>query len=321
MGHIGTTETCAGEWRVVPVDPGLRIRAARRLVQHSSPGDPLAGERFLAGAAAAGVDVSRMWASIDRFDEVRHVCLGVVGSGRTAMLFVTTPETAAAQEELGAVVRTACERLDGAVMAQALLDVGSHAMEAGLARGGLARLTRLLYLKRSLTKRDAAGPGGDWPSGVSVREFARGTSRDLERALERSYIDTADCPELCGLRTTADVVASHKSIGKWDPGLWFVVELGGEPHGALLLNPCPGQGVTELVYLGLSPELRGRGLGGRLVDWGLSRVSSRAERTVMCAVDERNLGARRVYERAGFREFDARVAMVRGLGGGVDNRV
>jgi ribosomal protein S18 acetylase RimI-like enzyme len=121
------------------------------------------------------------------------------------------------------------------------------------------------------------------------------------------------------MRTTADVVASHKSIGKWDPHLWFTVRLGGEPHGALLMNPCPDQGVVELVYLGLSPALRCKGLGSRVLEWGLSRVAHRAERTMMCAVDERNMAARRVYERAGFREFDARVAMVRTVGRCVDN--
>jgi ribosomal protein S18 acetylase RimI-like enzyme len=297
----------------------MRVRAARKLVERTNPGDPLAGERFLAGAAASGIDVSRMWASIDRDEEVRQVCLGVVGAGRTAMLFVTAPAETEDRDELGAVVRTACQTMDGVVLAQALLDVGNEAMESALARGGLQRLTRLLYLKRALGKRDAMGPGGDWPPGVEVIEFARGTTIDLERALERSYMDTADCPELCGMRSTADVVASHKSIGKWDPHLWFTVRLGGEPHGALLMNPCPDQGVVELVYLGLSPDLRGNGLGSRVLEWGLSRVAHRAERTMMCAVDERNMAARRVYERAGFREFDARVAMVCAVGRGVDN--
>ena len=313
-------ETCASEWRVVPVDPGLRVRAARRLVERSHPGDPMAGERFLAGATAAGVDVSQMWASIDRFDEVRQVCLGVVGAGRTAMLFVSVPEGFEDRDELGAVVRTACDRMPDAVLAQALLDEGTAAMESGLARGGLKRLTRLLYLKKSIARHTGPVAEPQWPEGVTVGPFGNGTTADLERALERSYAETSDCPELCGMRTTADVVASHKAIGRWDPALWSVIRLRGEPHGALLMNPCPQQGVIELVYLGVSPALRGVGMGARLVEWGLARVGNRSERTMMCAVDERNMAARRVYERVGFREFDARIAMVRALGAGVDTR-
>jgi len=298
------------------VDIGLRVRAARRLVERQSPDDPLAGERFLAGATASGIDVSRMWASVDRFDEVRQVCLAVVGAGRTAMVFVTSPADAEERDELGAVVRAACDSIEGAVLAQVLLDVGCDRMESSLSQGGFRRLTRLLYLKRPLNRKDATLWDGEWPDGVTVEPYPKVKAGELERALERSYEATADCPELCGMRTTQDVVASHRSIGRWDPGLWAVVRHEGSPEGAILLNPCPEQGVVELVYLGLSPALRGIGLGSRLVRWGLGRVADRSERTMMCAVDERNMAARRVYERVGFREFDARAAMVRAVGTG-----
>jgi ribosomal protein S18 acetylase RimI-like enzyme len=284
------------------------------LVERTSPGDPLAGERFLAGATASGIDVSRMWASIDRFDEVRHVCLAVVGAGRTAMVFVTSPSDGEEREELGAVIRAACDGIDDAILAQALLDVGSERMESSLVLGGFRRLTRLLYLKRALAKKDATLWDGSWPEGVTVEPYGSAKAGELERALERTYLDTEDCPELCGMRTTTDVVASHRSIGKWDPSLWTIVRFRGSAEGAFLLNPCPEQGVVELVYLGLSPALRGTGLGSRVLSWGLGRLADRPERTIMCAVDERNMAARRVYERMGFREFDARSAMVRSVG-------
>jgi ribosomal protein S18 acetylase RimI-like enzyme len=82
----------------------------------------------------------------------------------------------------------------------------------------------------------------------------------------------------------------------------------------MLFSPSPGTGTLELVYLGLSPMLRGRGLGGRLLAFGLSHLVWREEGTVTCAVDQRNTPACRLYERFGFVRFEERIALVRGLG-------
>ena len=84
---------------------------------------------------------------------------------------------------------------------------------------------------------------------------------ELLEALESSYQDTLDCPELCGLRETPDVLDSHRSTGVFDPALWWMVHVNGQARGCALFNRCPEQRTIELVYLGLSPELRGRGLG------------------------------------------------------------
>ena len=42
----------------------------------------------------------------------------------------------------------------------------------------------------------------------------------------------------------------------------------GAPAGCMLLNRCPEQRVVELVYIGLAPGLRGRGLSRpRPLNW------------------------------------------------------
>ena len=76
------------------------------------------------------------------------------------------------------------------------------------------------------------------------------------KALERSYVDTLDCPELCGLRVVDDVLESHRSVGVFDPGMWWLVMAEDEPEGCMLLSACPEQNAVELVYLGISPRLR-----------------------------------------------------------------
>ena len=64
--------------------------------------------------------------------------------------------------------------------------------------------------------------------GVRVEAFRDGEDDEaLMAALERSYVDTLDCPELCGLREKRDVLDSHRSTGKFDPNLWWLVRLGG----------------------------------------------------------------------------------------------
>jgi mycothiol synthase len=124
-------------------------------------------------------------------------------------------------------------------------------------------------------------------------------------------VETLDCPELCGLRETRDVLDSHRSAGRFDPALWWMVRREGKPAGALLLNPSPAQGHVELVYLGLAPELRGCGVARRLMLTGLSALAGRAERDVTLAVDTRNTPALRLYESLGFRPFARRTALVR----------
>ncbi len=79
----------------------------------------------------------------------------------------------------------------------------------------------------------------------------------------------------------------------------------------MLLNPCPAAGAVELIYLGLSVNLRGRGLAEQLLRYGLSRLVGRDEQRVQCAVDRGNVPACRLYERLGFRAFESRMALVR----------
>src|SRR6186997_1299624 len=61
----------------------------------------------------------------------------------------------------------------------------------------------------------------------------------------------------------------------------------------MLLNRCPDHDSVELVYLGLSPELRGKRIGSALLQLGLSRLAGSPADHVACAVDLRNAPARR----------------------------
>jgi ribosomal protein S18 acetylase RimI-like enzyme len=142
------------------------------------------------------------------------------------------------------------------------------------------------------------------------------TYRDDRRAmlleiLDASYERTLDCPGLLGLRRTEDILAGHVSTGRFEPELWTLLLVDRRPAGAILLNPATQGRCVELVYLGLAPFARGRGLGGSLLRHGLLALDGRPERTVTLAVDDKNVPALRLYQAEGFRRVLRRLAYIR----------
>ncbi len=381
--HPGlSTSPGGGGVRIIQVPPELRISAASRLIGEQG-GDPLlAAQRFLESAVQLRVDLDLMWCSTDErpapaagaggeMVHVRQVVLGVVGSGRTAMLFVSGADKRArqwpgatklrmlagapiveAKLERIALIQHACEKLsvpgaDGrprAVLAQSLLEQRETDAGEALMGAKFGRLGELLYMRRTLPKSGPwraleQGANPVWPVGLRVRSIRQlqddGHTREridawLVEALDRSYIHTQDCPELCGLRAMDDVLDSHRSVGVFDPSLWWIV-LDGADHAmaCLMLSVCPEQDSVELVYLGLAPEARGRGLGAALLAFGMRRlydgplapapIAGQAQiggtGGVTCAVDSRNAPAVKLYRRAGFERFGVRVPYVRSLRG------
>ena len=62
----------------------------------------------------------------------------------------------------------------------------------------------------------------------------------------------------------------------------------------------------ELANIAVAPEARGRGLGGRLLDWILQVALGRGVETLYLEVRESNAAARGLYESRGFREAGRR---------------
>ena len=81
------------------------------------------------------------------------------------------------------------------------------------------------------------------------------------------------------------------------------------------MSHCPDHRSVELVYIGLGPGLRGRGVGRRVLEHALGAVSGVEAAEVTCAVDRSNTPALRLYEGLGFSEFTSRVAFVAPIGG------
>lgn len=320
------------------------------------PGDIRTGtDRFIKNAAHVGIDLSNLWATMSGEPtgqaSVRQVCLAVMGSGRTAMMFLSSPFPATARKRLlggsaadadtsgeverRAVLEAACEWLRGepvkAALAQALLEEHERESLAAFVAAGFVQVGRLAYLKKpgaSPGRGDLAG-GAAIPSGFAARTAADlaaagASEKELDQmflcALERSYIETLDCPELCGLRAPEEVLESHRAVGRYDPSLWWVLFAHNQPVGCMLFNMLPELESAELVYLGLAPEARGNGLGRAALRLGLRTLYGleRSPRVVgaggvTCAVDTRNSPALRLYQAVGFEQTAVRIPVVRGL--------
>ena len=90
----------------------------------------------------------------------------------------------------------------------------------------------------------------------------------------------------------------------------YVLYLGGVPAGYVELDRRT-DGEIELVYMGLSPEFMGRGLGRYLLDWAIHTAWSHAPKRLWlhtCSLDDPR--ALPLYQRAGFVAYDQKVEKV-----------
>lgn len=321
--------------RVGIVPPDRTFAAARRLVGASQVDPDAAAARLIENGRAGRIDLSLMFAA-EKDAEVRQVCLLAPSSGRTGAVFLSEPlrtgdpggEAAAEAERAACVVaaeaHVRAHLADRIAVLQALPEPEEAWNIRALTRAGFAVVGELTYLRRPIGKtsgvlgRAPAMPA--WPVGIKVTllsELSGGYPRQREllcQLLESTYVGTLDCPALCGIRATTDVLESHHAVGQFDPSLWVIVFDGETPAGCMLLSKSQELRSVELVYLGLAPSVRGRGLGTKLLDYALRLMPRSGYDMLTCAVDRKNAPAVKLYQNAGFRPFGERVALVKQVG-------
>ena len=317
------------------IPSSLRQSACERLV--SGPNRAQAARNLIGSAAAHGIDLDLLWGVIDRSQpdhpRIRQACLAVLGEGATAMLFHSSPETnrwlgpkSAQRDEISAALRACLKGLKSASaharLAQCLIEPKHTWAPEVFLGAGMIFVGELAYMRQRMTPAPRAHiPEPDWPEGISVRPIRSLNADDpqsdraaLIQALELSYIDTLDCPELCGMRSMDDVVDSHIATGVFNPRYWLLIELNAQPVGCCLLTHCPNNSSIELVYLGIGAPARGLGLGRTVLAYGTEQMRHLEAQEVTCAVDTRNIPAMRIYESLGYARFDSRLGFVASLG-------
>jgi len=308
--------------------------AARLVSQSGDVGK--AAKRLVAAAEGHGIDLTLVWGIFEAGESgvvARQCCLLVPGPGRTVMAFVSEPaqQSGPGWEATGAADRASCVeaavrefprlRPGAAAVAQALPSPVEDWAVVPLLASGFLSVGELDYMRleaATTVERPSASMDAGWAL-RSLHDVPQRERREiLLKVLEASYEQTMDCPELCGVRSTEDILDSHFATGQFDARLWWLVTAttpdGVRNVGCVLMSACPEQRLVELVYLGLEAGVRGRRWSRDILAVAVQRVRERYRSwPITCAVDGRNEPAGRLYRGLGFSAFGRRLALVRGL--------
>lgn len=194
-------------------------------------------------------------------------------------------------------------------LVQALLSDERPELCQPLERHRFLRAAELLYLGAFC---DAA----DVPSTTPEVELTpigsdAASQQLLTETVERTYIGTLDCPLLSGQRAMADVLAGYAATGDSGQQFWRLARVGGKVVGCLLLAWHKNGNLVELVYVGVTPEARGRGYGAALSQATREFAVAHGAAGVLLAVDANNHPARSMYEKTGYVLWNRRFAWLR----------
>lgn len=265
---------------------------------------------FLTFAIARKIDVNQIWiASLD--ERIEWALLPVASPGRSTLIFSPCRLPRRGNRHLiGALLHrlVADQARQNVQMLQILLDPADSELAQIYLQAGFGRLADLTYLQANLRGTESLPA---LPSGWQMARYDQRTHVLFVQTIARSYEGSRDCPALTGRRDMDDVIAGHQAAGDFDPNLWFLLrDPDGLACGTLLLSRSAGNGQAELVYIGLVPEARGKGLGDLLIRWALAVAALEGRKHLSLAVDAANEPALRLYYRHGFARVGTRVALL-----------
>jgi len=231
--------------------------------------------------------------------------------GRTGLLFhcpLDAPgvDRGALIELIGAL--TADQLEQGLYFTQRIVEPDERSQIDLLVAAGYEFLADLIYMRLELGPIEP-GAGAD-PSELTWRTYDEFDEPALAGVVESTYADSLDCPRIAGRRRIEDVIEAHKFCGLFRPASWWIVDVAGTPAGCVLLNDSVTSGTAELVYIGVSPAYRGRGLSRTMLAHAVRDARSRGVDTLTLTVDARNVYAMQVYDSMGFVRTDRRFSYV-----------
>lgn len=216
-----------------------------------------------------------------------------------------------------ALMKGLCAEIDreGSNLAQALLAPDDDDERAMLKRHGFEHLADMFFLARTLSEQDyqiaADDDFSDDAREIDFETFTDNNRDRFARVIEQTYQQSLDCPFLEGFRNGADALFSHRLSGSFDPAGWRLYRQGTCDIGVLLMNEHPDQNAIELVYFGIVPEFRGRGLGRTMLAEGIQAAALTGRAALFLAVDCGNTYANALYGEHQFAELARRCVMVR----------
>jgi len=303
--------------QILPCPPEDRKPALEVLYQHL-PGSLRACmiDELLHDGQGGVVDLSGLWIARRRRWGLHADAPGRIVAtlmtqgfgGRAAALWAPEVRTTWRRAEIAArLIQEALEdyKARGFAIAQAVLDATASGRNAAdLTRGGMPRVTDLVFLRRD-TAAPLALPPTDrrfvWQGLDEVDADAFRTT------LQATYEGSLDMPELERARSMDDTLEGHRGAGRFAAERWRLGGVPGRPDEAavLLLAAAPDRDAWEVVYLGLTPAARGRGLGAQALAHALDLARPHAG-SLELAVDVRNRPAVKLYGKTGFTPVERR---------------
>lgn len=272
---------------------------------------------FIHFARELSLSLDRLWLAMTQGRPIA-ACACLESPGRTSVLLLPSGlaspvEHDVLHELVQAAVQDQLPR--GARLLQCLLEPDDDWTCSALHGAGFRDLATLLYLER--TGRRPPAPAENPLDSVGRRSrwitYGPQCHDDFTRLIAATYEGSLDCPGLYGLRDIEDVVAGHKSAGRFDPRLWLLLTSDGADVGCILFSVNPVRDALELVYMGIHPGFRGRGLGRYMLNHSLALPQVQDFAAVTVAVDADNTPAFALYQGSGFAQTHRRRALVRVL--------
>ena len=297
-------------------------------------------ETFRKLASREHYDLTRQIVVV-RGGKIIYTCLFVSSPGRTAFIYTSgSPVAKGAEDDSAAqalkqLCRWAFEQ--DCNLLQVMLEPADNVRRQICLRSGFKQLTDLIYLFRSCKRQEAEYTTSE---NVNWLIYDKKHHDLFKQVLLETYRDSLDCPELENIREAEDVIRSHKSSGCFDPRCWKLLLCGESPEdlskadpkrekqlieidqqffkgeskgcsagGVILLAPLQDGSTMELVYMGLSPAVRGRGLAKVLLHEALACAGRSGANSMVLAVDCRNYIAHQLYKSFGFHEAIRRTVL------------
>jgi len=258
---------------------------------------PAAGE-FLRLIASGDVDAADLLVAVD----ATGVCGGMVAQPLPGHLGVVAPPSADDPAIADALVLAAIAHLEKnhVRLVQAYLD--ADADPVALEHGGFRFVTRIEHRRlASIKSGGTASPcgigQGDAVPPLSGIVFDKAFDPALFAAtLVATHEGSLDAPEANIGATAEEIDSGYAATCE----RWLAVE-DEQPVGVLILSKTMTTG--EIEYFGVVPAARGRGVGAAILHHAMDSFRNRGLTNVSVAVDERNIPARKLYDRLGFQPF------------------
>jgi GNAT superfamily N-acetyltransferase len=203
------------------------------------------------------------------------------------------------------LVQEACRWLTqhGVKIAQALLAPEEHVLAAPLERNGFRCITTLWYMSHDL---NVPVQHLNTPVRLRFQTYGPQTQALFHKTLADTYVGTLDCPEVNGVRTIEEVIAGHRSQGRYNPEHWWLAWWGDRPAGVLIITEILESNDWEVAYMGVAAFARNQGFGREILLKGLFEARAAEVARVTLSVDARNLSAWKLYRGVGFEPTDRR---------------